>query len=74
MSDENEQPKLERRFLSPPQIAKLTGIDVSIVRRAIQRGELPAVRTSDAANSKMRVEQADLWAWLERRKQPPDKE
>jgi excisionase family DNA binding protein len=69
MSDDTDQPKFERQFLSPSEIAQVTGIDVSLIRKAIRNGELRAMRMSDAPNSKMRVRQADLWEWVKSKQQ-----
>ena len=71
MSDDTDRTKLERQFLSPSEIAQVTGIDVSTIRAAIKSGELPAMRLSSAANAKWRVHRADLWRWVESKKQPP---
>ncbi len=71
MSDDTNQPKFERQFLSPSEIAKLTGIDVSTIRKAIKSGELPAIRLSSAANAKWRVDRSDLQRWVESKKQTP---
>src|SRR5215467_10380683 len=71
MSEDTDQPKFERQFLSPSEIAHLTGIDVSLIRKAIRSGELRAMRMSDAPNSKMRVRQADLWEWVKSKQQTP---
>ncbi len=71
MTETTNQSKFERQFLSPQEIAKLTGIDVAIIRKAINDGELPAMRTSPAANAKRRVHVDDLWAWVRSKQQPP---
>jgi excisionase family DNA binding protein len=71
MADSTDQTKFQRRFLSVTEISQLTGIDASLIRRAIKSGELPAIQLSSAANSKMRVDRDDLQRWLERMKQPP---
>jgi excisionase family DNA binding protein len=71
MSDDINRPKFERQFLSPSEIAQLTGIDVSLIRKAIRNGELRAMRMSNAPNSKMRVRQADLWEWVKSKQRTP---
>jgi excisionase family DNA binding protein len=68
------QPKFERQFLSPSEIAKLTGVDIAVIRKAINDGELKAMRVSPAKNAKMRVYQLDLWEWIKSKQQPPPKE
>ena len=74
MADPTDQTKFQRRFLSVTEISQLTGIDASLIRKAINSGELPAIRLSSAANSKMRVDRDDLQRWLEHMKQPPTEE
>ncbi len=71
MSEPTNKPQLERQFLSPQEIAQLTGIDVAIIRKAINEGELPALTTSPARNAKRRVFVDDLWKWVKAKQQRP---
>jgi excisionase family DNA binding protein len=74
MADPTDQTKFQRRFLSVREVSQLTGIDASLIRKAIKSGELPAIQLSSAANSKMRIDRDDFQRWLERMKQSPDRE
>jgi excisionase family DNA binding protein len=47
-------------FLSPREIADVTGLNVAVVRRAIARGELRAYKLC----SRLRVHQKDFDSWI----------
>ena len=49
-------------FLTPRQVAEMTGLHVAVVRRAIERGELRAYKLC----SRLRIGRNDFEAWLER--------
>jgi excisionase family DNA binding protein len=52
---------LEDRLLSPADIALRTGLHVEVVRRAIRRGELRAMKL----RGQLRSTSKDYEAWLE---------
>jgi excisionase family DNA binding protein len=57
----------QRDFLTPRQIADMTSLHVAVVRRAIERGELPAYKLC----SRLRVSREDFDAWLEANRVAP---
>ena len=58
---------LQPQFLSPRQIADLTGLHVVVVRRAIDRGELRAHKLC----SRLRIRREDFEAWVEQSRVTP---
>jgi excisionase family DNA binding protein len=50
------------RFLTPREVAEITGLHVAVVRRAVDRGELRAHKLC----SRLRIRQEDFQDWLER--------
>ena len=49
------------RFLTPSEVAEITGLHVAVVRRAIDRGDLKASKLC----SRLRIRRADFNAWVE---------
>lgn len=49
------------RFLTPRDVAEITGLHVAVVRRAIERGELKAFKLC----SRLRIRRQDFDAWVE---------
>jgi len=49
------------QFLSPRDVADITGLHVAVVRRAIERGELRAHKLC----SRLRIRQEDFEIWLD---------
>jgi excisionase family DNA binding protein len=49
-------------FLSPRDIAEVTGLHVAVIRRAIERGEIRAHKLC----SRIRVRRTEFESWLER--------
>jgi excisionase family DNA binding protein len=47
-------------FLTPRDVAKITGLHVAVIRRAIDRGELRAHKLC----SRLRIRQEDFEIWL----------
>lgn len=54
-------PRLDPIFLRPAEAAALAGLSTRAIYRAIQRGELPAVRLC----SRLRIPRAAFDAWIE---------
>ena len=52
---------LSSQFLSPRDVADITGLHVAVVRRAIERGELRAHKLC----SRLRIRQEDFEIWLD---------
>lgn len=50
-----------REFLSPREVAEITGLHVAVVRRAVERGELRAHKLC----SRLRIRRDDFEDWLE---------
>ncbi len=59
------------KWLSPPQIGKMLGVDPAKVIGWIRRGELKAVNVSDGSRPRFRIKESDLDAFLERRSAVP---
>jgi excisionase family DNA binding protein len=58
----NDPGATDRRLLSISEAASRVGLKHLAIRRAIHRGELPALKLC----SRIRIEVADLEVWLER--------
>ena len=54
-------------LLTVPRAAKLLGIDRAVVRRAIRRGELRAVKLSDSERPWPRMTREALREWVKER-------
>lgn len=54
------------RLLTLHEAAELVGLKHLALRRAIQRGELPAIKLC----SRLRIEARDLASWIERNRLP----
>ena len=54
--------KYDEPFLTVGEAADRLGLGHGAIRRAIQRGELPAVKVC----SRVRIDPADLRRWIER--------
>lgn len=54
-------------FLTVQQAAEQVGLKHLAIRRAIQRGELPAMKLC----SRIRIDPADLERWMLQRRVPP---
>jgi len=55
------RPTGSERFLTPQEVAQITGLHVAVVRRAIERGDLKASKLC----SRLRIRRADFDAWVE---------
>lgn len=55
------RPAEAERFLTPRDVAEITGLHVAVVRRAIERGELRAFKLC----SRLRIRRQDFDAWVE---------
>ena len=62
MLDDFDPRSREREFLSPQEVAQITGLHVAVVRRAVERGELRAHKLC----SRLRIRREDFDDWLER--------
>jgi len=58
-----------KQFYTLREVAEILSVDVETIRKAVNEGELVALRVNDAANSAWRIQQEDFWAWVERKKQ-----
>jgi hypothetical protein len=56
-----------QRFLTPPQIAKILGVDSNKVLAFIQRGELRAFNSSFGQRCRWKVDPKDFELFLESR-------
>jgi excisionase family DNA binding protein len=52
-------------FVSMDEAAHLLGVSSRTIRRRVSDGSLPAYRVGDAPNSRIRIDVAELLAWLE---------
>lgn len=59
-----QHPEIQQRLLRVPEAARYLGMAVATVHRAIQRGEIPAVRIGRT----LRVDREDLDKLIARRK------
>ncbi len=53
---------MNRRFLTPGEVASVLRVSVEVIRRLLRRGELPAVRIGRT----WRVDEDELQRWLRR--------
>lgn len=53
------------RYLSPKDVADITGFSLRKVRDLIRSGRLPAANTSAGANPRYLIAEADLYRLLE---------
>ena len=58
-----------KQFYTLREVARILGVDVETIRKAVDDGDLKAMRVNAAANSAWRIQDADFWAWVARKKQ-----
>lgn len=55
------EPKQPPRFLTPQQVALMCGLSTDAIYRAIDRGDLPAVRLC----SRLRIHEHEFEQWMD---------
>jgi excisionase family DNA binding protein len=53
-----------RPYLTPHDMAELTGLPIGVIRRAIANGEMPALRLGRGRGGAMRVRREAFEQWL----------
>ena len=59
-------------MLTPDEVAEKLGLHVVSVRRMIHDGRIPASRMGTGTHARLRIDEADLKAFLDSSKTPPE--